>query len=108
MPAYCPACHAMVNRGWAQCLVCHHTLHASTPAVAVIDTAQTAPDALQVVTGADGIRYVVHLYKCPHCGHTTWGPQVDNPDLWWCLTCHGEAMAVVTISQGLEREGIER
>jgi hypothetical protein len=98
----------MVNRGWAQCLVCQYALHTPSSTPAVIDTAQAAPDALQVVIGVGGVRYVVQLYRCPHCGHTTWGPQVDDPEHWWCLTCQGEDMAVVTIPQGLEREGIER
>jgi hypothetical protein len=54
----------------------------------IVDTSCTPPDGLRTLTGADGTRWHVLLYRCPRCGGTNWGPRLDDPDTWCCLDCH--------------------
>jgi hypothetical protein len=49
---------------------------------------QTAPDATYTFTNPQtGQRFVTSLYRCPRCHGTQWGPQIDDPGVWHCLTC---------------------
>lgn len=52
----------------------------------------TPPDAVQYVTNPHtGVTYVIRLATCKSCGKANWGPKPDDPDTWWCLTCHPTA-----------------
>jgi hypothetical protein len=64
----------------------------AVPAKAAVDTSSSPPDGLAVIHGADGKPWHVVLYRCPRCGGTHWGPQVEDPDTWWCLDCHPEVV----------------
>jgi hypothetical protein len=45
------------------------------------------PSGLQTIRGADGQMYTVVIYRCPVCQGTAWGPRLDEPSVWCCLTC---------------------
>lgn len=34
-----------------------------------------------------GQRFITYLYRCPECGGTNWGPCLNTPEVWCCLTC---------------------
>jgi hypothetical protein len=39
-----------------------------------------------------GQRFITHLYRCPACGGTRWGPRADR--CWHCLACAAVARVV--------------
>ena len=54
----------------------------------ILDTTTTPPDATLVFQHPAGHMIIVSVYRCPQCGGTNWGPRLDDPDIWWCMTCH--------------------
>ena len=82
---YCPGCRAtdLERQGdHTTCTACHAFWLPS------IDVTQDSPTAtIRVKHPETGTVLCIGIYRCPTCQETRWGPRLDNPDVWCCLTC---------------------
>jgi hypothetical protein len=67
-----------------------------------IDLAATSPHATIRVQHRDGRVVLIGIYRCPHCGETRWGPCLENPEVWCCLTCVAQAAGMAGVLPSTE------
>jgi hypothetical protein len=84
---YCPGCLAMTLEPQGEQTTCQQCGAWWLPR---IDLAPDAPYAtIRVTNPQTGQVLTIGIYRCPQCRETRWGPRLDRPEVWCCLTCAG-------------------
>lgn len=65
-----------------------------------IDLDADSPAATVQVQHPDGHTLTIAIYRCPECRETRWGPRLDDPKMWYCLTCATKPEGPQKQSQG--------
>jgi len=81
---YCPGCKSEAlasSDDQTTCLACRAWWIPS------IDLSTDAPTATIRIKHPAGHTVTIGIYRCPQCHETRWGPRLDNPAVWCCLTC---------------------
>jgi len=81
---YCPGCESDALNGDDDKMTC---LSCRAWWIPSIDIHNDAPTATIRINHPAGHTVTIGIYRCPACSETRWGPRLDNPDTWYCLTC---------------------
>jgi len=81
---YCPACKSESLNGDDDKITC---LSCRAWWIPEIDIDNDSPQATIRINHNAGHVIILGIYRCPQCRETRWGPRLDNPTIWCCLTC---------------------
>ncbi len=84
---YCPGCKSEALNGDDDKVTC---LSCKAWWIPSIDIHNDAPTATIRINHPAGHTVTIGIYRCPQCRETRWGPRLDNPAIWCCLTCAGQ------------------